>query len=158
MTYIVGIDPGKTGAACVIKVIKGDTHIVEIYPFKSKSKFLEVQVFGMLMDGLQEDDTAVYLERVHAMPGQGGGSMFSFGVAVGYVKGILEAFGHQYAEVTPQCWQKELGLSTPYPTKYQRKQAHLRLAKKLYPNLDIKLEEADAVLIAEYGRRINNVA
>jgi len=52
----------------------------------------------------------VYLESVHAMPGQGVRSMFSFGHAVGVVTGVIGAIGLPHTLVTPQRWKKSAGL------------------------------------------------
>lgn len=152
--YFIGIDPGKTGAAFIIREITKGSRELHLYSFKSKTEFLHISGFSNLLGLIGSEKTFVFLEKVHAMPGQGVGSMFSFGVAIGYVKGILEVFGFPYSEIRPQEWQKEFSLTGPYNSKHERKKAHLALAKKLYPNVQgLNIETADSVLIAEYARR-----
>lgn len=48
------------------------------------------------------------VEHVHAMPGQGVVSMFTFGVEVGKVHGTLTAMDRPFLIVTPQVWQRIL--------------------------------------------------
>jgi crossover junction endodeoxyribonuclease RuvC len=52
----------------------------------------------------------VYVEQVHAMPGQGVTSMFNFGHSCGTVMGVLGAMGLPCSLVTPQSWKKAAGL------------------------------------------------
>lgn len=53
----------------------------------------------------------VALELVHAMPGQGVTSMFSFGETAGVIRGVLGALGHVPVRPTPQRWQRALGVA-----------------------------------------------
>lgn len=48
------------------------------------------------------------LEKVHAMPGQGVTSMFTFGENFGFWKGFLAAHKVPYVLTTPQVWMKEI--------------------------------------------------
>lgn len=101
------------------------------------------------------------IEKVHAMPGQGVTSMFSFGMTYGLTRMALIASQTPFEEVNPRSWQKALGI-TPKgkdETKDAFKLRLLALAQQLYPKLHIwtvprskgqQLAICDALLIARY--------
>lgn len=144
MTRIIGIDPGKTGA---LAYMNGST--VKLYPFDDMSE----QDVAVLIASFAGAGAVAYLEKVHAMPEQGVSSMFTFGKHYGFVRGCLTSQGIPFHDVPPQTWQKALGLGKNYGSKPDRKKAHRAQAQQWYPRLNITLAAADALLIAEYGRR-----
>lgn len=85
------------------------------------------------------------LEKVHAMPGNGGVSMFSFGQNFGFWRGVLQGLRIPFVMVTPQAWQK--GLVPPKVKGPDRKRALKQLAAERYPNLKVTLKTADALLM-----------
>jgi crossover junction endodeoxyribonuclease RuvC len=52
-----------------------------------------------------------YIERVFAMSGQGVTSVFSFGRSLGAIEGVIAARSIKTTLVTPQVWQKAMGVS-----------------------------------------------
>ena len=87
-----------------------------------------------------------YIEKVHAMPKQGVASTFKFGMAYGFLRGMLVALGVPFHEVTPQTWQKKMGCLS-----HGDKNVTKAAAQRLYPNLKISHAIADSLLIARYG-------
>jgi crossover junction endodeoxyribonuclease RuvC len=144
MVYI-GIDPGKHGAIAFI--------------YESGSIFLEPynrENYIKAMSLASQEDAIVMLERVWALPHEGVSSSFSFGENFGFIQGILEANRIEYTLVTPPRWTKFFELGSD-------KKEHIRLVKKLYPQVDLRRNKrcrndfdgyADAILLAEYGRRL----
>jgi crossover junction endodeoxyribonuclease RuvC len=149
MTTILGIDPGKSGA---LAVIHPERRAVKSYRFDSLS---EQDIYSLIL-GYSLDGCRAFLEKVHAMPGQGVTSMFTFGTGYGFLRGVLTAIGIPFEDVPPQTWQKKLGLGGKYDSKPDRKKAHRAHAQQLFPQLKITLDDADALLIAEYGYRVTN--
>lgn len=111
-------------------------------------------------------ETRVMLEQVNAMPKQGVTSMFTFGRGLGRIEGVIETLRLPYEFVRPQVWQAALRI----PPRKKRKQGRktiwletqpefkkrlLRKARQLFPRIDVKLEIADSLLIAEYCRRLH---
>jgi hypothetical protein len=87
--------------------------------------------------------------------GNPGSAMFKFGTNYGGVRMALVAACVQFEQVTPQKWQKGLGI--PHKEKSESKvewkrrlKAH---AQRLFPTTMVTLATADAMLIAEYCRR-----
>lgn len=142
---ILGFDPGKDGAMAVIT----PDRLVRLFRFKDKTR---TDIAHTLLSETLESCYA-YLELVGSRPGQGVKSMFNFGKSVGLLHGLLTGFGIPFQEITPQTWQRGLGIGQKFESQPERKRAHLQLAQQLYPGVKITLADADALLIAEYGRR-----
>ena len=68
----------------------------------------------------------VILEESQAMPGQGTRSMFTVGVGLGVLLGVLAALQLPYSRVRPATWKRALGLGK------EKEQARLR-AMQLFP-------------------------
>ena len=148
MIYI-GIDPGKNGG---IALISDEKAIARTYSDKELihiCKFFTKQF---------PEQCVCYLENVHAMPGQGVVSMFNFGQNFGFIQGVLSAFEIPYELVTPQKWKKEYSVTSD-------KNTSIEVAQRLFPNTNLKATDrckkdhdgmAEALLIAEYGRRHYN--
>lgn len=94
---VLGIDPGLSGA--VAQIHRG---VLEVRrDFKELEDIADAVVFSVG----QEAPAGIFVESVHAMPGQGVCSMFNFGDAFGVAKGAVWACGHPVTLVTPQKWQ-----------------------------------------------------
>lgn len=155
---IVGIDPGIGGA---IAFLVKDGEWVAPMPIEQKSSGrnqVDVRALYSLVETYvtSEDCVRFIIERVSAMPGQGVSSMFSFGDSFGTVRAVAEHFSTTYRPyfVTPQQWKKDLRLLG------KPKEASLRLARRLYPNLKESLARkkdegrAEALLLAHYAKDI----
>lgn len=94
----------------------------------------------------------IVIEKVHAMPGQGVSSMFTFGVSFGTVVGIATCCNARLLLVAPAAWKKKFNLIGK-DKDAARKEAYMR-----FPSLRSELTRkkdvgrADALLLAEYGR------
>lgn len=138
---IIGIDPGKSGgiAWCV-------DGFMQCWPMPKT----EHDIAKLIEDFSRFGDTHCYIEKVHAMPKQGVTSTFTFGRGYGFLRGCLVSYKIPFEEVTPSKWQKALScLSRGDKNLLKGK------AQQLFPDLNITLKTADAVLIAEYGRRVH---
>lgn len=170
MIYI-GIDPGITGAVAVIEennnVILFDTPTNQIKKTgktkSGKERFAKeysesemARIFtglAVIVKAISENNIHVFVEKVHAMPGEGAVGAFSFGKGYGMWLGIMAALKIPYTLVTPQAWKKAMmqGICD--------KDAARGRAQQLYPHLSAELRfknnigRADAILIAEFGRR-----
>jgi len=154
--YLIGIDPGISGAICFFK----DGKIIDVIdmPSMSEGKKNKKQVNGnqlfneiksRLLD-VNQDDVSVVVEHVSAMPGQGVTSMFNFGQSFGVIKGICSAMQLPIHFVRPTKWKKYFNLiNTP-------KDASRSKAIEIFPKFSEKLKrkkdsnKADAILIASY--------
>jgi crossover junction endodeoxyribonuclease RuvC len=155
---IAGIDPGQTGAVAIIycdskTVTLIDTPTEQVKKGKTnKTEYLPSSMAEILRT-IKIDH--VYIEKVGAMPGQGVTSMFGFGKGFGLWLGILAGLRIPYTLVTPQAWKKNLmeGISDKDAARGKAMQLYPDCTRELSRKKDIG--RADALLIAEYGRRIH---
>lgn len=157
--YIVGIDPGLDGAVAIMCTETGKIEITDTPTTtyksgkKNKRMFLAQEMANILIPAEMGVGTQVFIEQVSAMPGQGVTSMFGFGKGYGIWIGICAALRIPTTFVTPQRWKKEIMAGIPDKTA-----ARIR-AQQLFPAVApvMKLVKhdgrAEALLIAEYGRR-----
>lgn len=153
MTYLIGIDPGASGA---IAVLDGQSFSpVEWARMPTIKVGASTRVdAAAVVDMLADFDTGeAFLEQVGAMPGQGVTSMFSFGHSTGVVTGVLAAMRIPVTLVVPQVWKRRAGIAAG-----SDKDAARSRARMLWPSwraLEKKGEGqamADAALIARFGR------
>ena len=164
---IFGIDPGISGAICVLNGEEG--RIIEVYemPTMIDGKKNKRQVNGAEVTNIFEKElinesnriessenyekiAKVVVEHVTAMPGQGVTSMFNFGQSFGVIKGICAALKLPIYFVRPTKWKKHFNLIKT------NKDASRTKVIETYPNISSKLSrkkdsnKADAILIARY--------
>lgn len=142
---VIGIDPGKSGG---VAYLGGPFARAYAMPVTERDIWLLIK--GLVDDGAEH----AYLEKVHSMPGQGVKSMFTFGDSFGFLKGCLTASGVSWEMVPPKNWLKTLGVIFPKDSSATvRKNLTKAKAQSLFPNFKMTHAIADALLIAEHGRR-----
>jgi Holliday junction resolvasome RuvABC endonuclease subunit len=141
----IGIDPGKSGAIAAVVTHNQDTFI---HWHKLDSTEADTWVF---LDELDNGDgnTFAVIEKVGATPQMGVTSAFTFGKSAGFLLGILTASQIPFEYVTPQTWQKSMGCMSKGDKNVTK-----AAAQRLFPREKITHANADALLIAEYCRRI----
>ena len=151
---IIGIDPGVSGAICILT----DGKITEIYEMptmidgkKNKKQVNGAEVTNIINKELvNEKDINVVIEHVSAMPGQGVTSMFNFGQSFGVLKGVCSAMQISMYFVRPAKWKKYFNLIN------SEKDASRTKAIQIFPYVSEKLSKkkdgnkADAILIASF--------
>jgi len=112
---ICGIDPGLSGGVAIIsqrKILRGFRMPVMVDPMsRKKKKVVNINKLAAELAAVDIDMTVV--ERVHAMPGQGVTSMFSFGVAYGQALAVATLKPDRsggVVQITPQAWKGYFGL------------------------------------------------
>jgi crossover junction endodeoxyribonuclease RuvC len=160
----IGIDPGLNGAVGVIGEQAGtgcpkvfDTPTMVVSGVKDKRVY-NTAAMALLLKPFSTENVLVVLESVHSMPKQGVASSFSFGQGLGMWQGIIAALGLPLEMPSPQRWKKEI-----MADQGKDKDASRYKAIQLFPSLALRLTRvkddgrAEALLMAEYGRRIRKV-
>ena len=153
---IIGIDPGCKGGLALLTA-RGE--VVETIP----------------LDGLKEKEVAyaldkwravaasagvrpqVFIEKVGYIKGDGAGGSFTFGAVFGLLRGIVLGLGLHPNYVYPMMWQSSLNCLSG-----GNKNVTKNKAIALFPDYHAERPRgithgvADAILIAEYGRRMLN--
>lgn len=153
MTYI-GIDPGKTGGISKIWY-NGQEWRQEVISMPSTEKDIALHFDNIpsnVFTGKQE--VVALIEQVHAFPGQGVTSMFTFGQGYGFLRGCLVSCRIPFTEVSPMKWQSYFGFKkekSELPKDYKKR--IFQKAQNMFPNSSVALSTADSLMIAEYLRQ-----
>ena len=125
-----------------------------------------------------EGEPVAYIEKINGFIPDGGASqMFQFGASVERVGCILETLGVRLVEMTPQAWQKALGLGTKglekakpgmspaeksllkarnQIIKREWKQKLKSEAERRFPGVKITLKTADALLLLDVAIQLES--
>ena len=151
---IVGIDPGLSGAIAILL----DKKVLSIFDMpvmaegkKNKRQLNSAQLVNIIKENtIKNEDIAVVVEQVNAMPGQGVTSMFNFGQTFGAIKGVCAALSLPIFFVRPSKWKKHFELIN------SSKDASRTKVIEMYPTLSSQLakkrdvNKSDAILIAKF--------
>ena len=154
--YIIGIDPGISGAISFFE----DGKILDVIDMpsmaegkKNKRQVNGAQIYNEIKKRIkiaQKGKVCVVIEQVSAMPGQGVTSMFNFGQSFGVIKGICAAMQLPMHLVRPAKWKKYFNLLKT------EKEASRTKAIEIFPQISHMLSKkkdvnkADAILIASF--------
>lgn len=144
MKLYLGIDPGLGGA---LAAISAAGHVLDTTKMPADP--------GTLINYLLKlrrrcaGEMRVVLEAVHSLPEQGHVGAFTFGKGVGRIEASLAAARIIYDEVYPLRWQRLLDCRTG-----GNKNISKARAIELFPDWPITHVNADALLLAEYRRRL----
>ena len=154
--FIIGIDPGISGALCFLD----DGKIIDVVEMptmtdgkKNKRQVNGSQIYNEILKRITKSEKSnirVVIEQVSAMPGQGVTSMFNFGQSFGILKGICSAMQLPMYFVRPTKWKKYFNLIN------SEKDASRTRAIEIFPYFSSQLSKkkdtnkADAILIANF--------
>ena len=154
--FIIGIDPGISGAICFFS----DGKIIDVIEMptmtegkKNKKQVNGNQLFNEIKSHLSttdQEEACVVVEHVTAMPGQGVTSMFNFGQSFGVIKGICSAMQLPIHFIRPTKWKKYFNLINT--SKDASRSRAIEIFQKISEKLKRKKDsnKADAILIASY--------
>lgn len=152
--FFIGIDPGANGGLAVINEGSG-LFPIAVHPMPETERDI-----WFLLEVINPKETVAVIEKVHSFPKQGVASTFKFGRNYGFLRGCLIASGIPFTEVTPQAWMRGLSITLRKKGEGSRSEWKNYLkghAQQRFPNVKgITLKTADALLIAEFCRRINS--
>jgi len=151
---IIGIDPGLSGAIAVLEDIK----VLSLFEMpvmaegkKNKRQLNSAQLVNIIKENTNGDEEiAVIVEQVNAMPGQGVTSMFNFGQTFGAIKGVCAALGLPIFFVRPSKWKKHFELinSSKDASRTKVIEMYPSFSKQLAKKKDVN--KSDAILIARF--------
>jgi len=155
----MGIDPGVSGAIAIFEgadlLDAFDVPVVETQSGKKKKRRISPE---MLVAEIEEHIgclARVYIEDVHAMPGQGVTSMFAFGEAAGLIRGVCAGLKVPVCLISPITWKRGMRLQGA------GKDASRAMAARMWPEKASLFKRqrddgrAEAALLAHYGQMHN---
>jgi hypothetical protein len=143
----IGIDNGSSGGIAVLTQLGGIWRVDPMPPSDPEILELLTAVRAMIY---KQGDCHAMLEHAQAFPGMGVSGAFNYGRGYGAMQMALLACGIPYDVVTPGKWQSKLGCLSG-----GKKNITKARAEKLFPTQKVTHAIADALLIAEYGRRVH---
>ena len=138
-SFHIGIDPGSSGGIAVLEG-SGAVVLATAMPDTDRDLFELLQRWTL--------QAHAYLEHVHAMPKNGSQSAFKLGGSDGRIRMGLTAAQIPFDVVSPVKWQTAMQCRTKGDKNVSK-----RRAQELFPAQRVTHAVADALLIAEYGRR-----
>ena len=151
---LIGIDPGLSGAIAILedkKVLKLLDMPVMAEGKKNKRQLNSAQLVTIINENIKaNEEVAVVVEQVNAMPGQGVTSMFNFGQTFGAIKGICAALELPIFFVRPSKWKKHFELinSSKDSSRTKAIEMYPKLSNQLAKKKDVN--KSDAILIARF--------
>ncbi len=157
---ICGIDPGFTGGIAAINTVNGYAIVITMPVIRTtkkdkkgrKSIKQELDGVGVRQALVTMNPSHVFIEKAQTMPDQGVASSGRYMDGYGVIKGICIGLAIPYTLVHPRTWKKLIMFDMG-----KEKGESIVRAKQLFPMVDLPLKKdhgrADALLIAEYGRR-----
>jgi len=166
----LGVDPGVSGGIGVLRDSFDKGLIVEAFKMPATEMDIVELLEGICEPWLHKNNVFCYLEKAQAFPGsqkyircprclhsiktrqsQGVSSTFKFGMQYGTLKGILTALHIPFELIRPVDWQRALGCLTKGDKNVSK-----RKCQQLFPDIKATHAISDAVLIAEFCRRMRN--
>ena len=149
---MIAIDPGASGGIAIRKLMSVEAHSMP----KTDSDVVTALAEALPQDRVSTAGESAYLEELVKYTGR---NMPSSAMAVyasnwGIIKGALIAMGFRIIMVPPKKWQAALGLgSAKGLSKTEWKNKLKQRAQELFPEIDVTLATADALLILEAAYR-----
>lgn len=140
----LGIDPGKSGGLALLT--KGGACAYVTKMPATETDLLTTLKAWKTWSSLE--GVFATLEYVRSSPQMGVKSAFTFGQNYGSIRTALAAAKIPFEEVTPAKWQGALRCRSKGDKNVTK-----RKAQELFPEEKVTHAIADALLIAEYGRR-----
>lgn len=146
MSIYLGIDPGVGGGIAAVSENNG-------FEFAVRMPETERDILTVLQQTDRFNEAFAILEFVRSSPAMGVVSAFSFGRGYGGLRMALVACGIPFDEVVPRKWQGVMQCLSRGDKNVTK-----RRAQELFPTVKVTHAIADALLLAEYARRINSRA
>lgn len=145
MIYI-GIDNGSSGGVAGLSEA-GEVLFVRPMPPTDVELYTYLKIARQMSD---DGQTIAVLEHAQSFPKMGVSSAFNYGRGYGATQMALAAIGIRFDIIVPRKWQAALACLSGGDKNVTK-----RRAEQLFPGTKITHAIADALLIAEYCRRLH---
>lgn len=158
LEYVVGIDPGATGAIAILSIDGDLRNVMDLPTIGSEPVAMEVE---SILDALgRPTQMMVALEEPFAVASNSSARALAQGIGYGILLGVVGACGYRHERIKPGDWKRELRL--PMSSKLsaaQKKRNSREHAARLWPDMAHHWAKAtqdgraEAALIGECLRR-----
>jgi hypothetical protein len=155
MTFVLGLDPGLTGA--IAFYVPDTPERVGIDDMPVVAGEVDPATLARLITRL--GPSVAVIERVNGMPTDGGSRAFKFGDAFGVARGVIAALQIPVHFVTPGVWKKFYKLKAGPDGKEHARSLALQLFPKTAQHFALKKHHgrAEAALIARWYAETMNM-
>lgn len=157
---MIAIDPGKNGG---IAYDNPETGRVEVVAMPDTMADIATALRVIIALDPSGGNLRCIIERVGYTPGDGGKGAFSFGQHLGHLQAILYMLGVSVEQVSPQTWQKVVGLPVEPVKDLNKQQLAARairrknmikdFAQRRYPKCKVTLKTADALALYAWAQQ-----
>lgn len=144
---VMGVDPGTKGGIAVLAADGRVAFLRALRPEMPEPDVVEA-VRQAAIALRREGATTCFFEKVQHMTGDGAQGSHTFGYVKGLLRGCVLTNGISIKDVYPAMWQARLDCLSRGNKNVTKKRA-----AELFPTVKMTHAVADALLIAEYGRR-----
>ena len=155
---ICGIDPMGRGAIAYLDLKGGSARVVDMPVVQVTKSRAELDIKELWIELLVNEPRIAFVEKMQAMP-KGGLANFKLGAYRDALRMAFQALGVSLVEVPPKDWQREYKIRSTKDDD-TKAQSYL-IASRMFPEVELRGPRgaildgrADALLIAEYGRRV----
>lgn len=152
----IAIDPGKNGGIAFALIHGQGCHKRETHSVKMPETNGDILSLLVKIKATNGSDIECWMEDCvkYAGKNQSGSSAITYGRNFGFLEGAIQALGIPLRLVRPQKWIKALSLGTKNGASNKDWKNKLKAeAQRLYPSQEVRLYNADALLILEYARK-----
>lgn len=167
----IGIDPGVTGAIALLDMTGGAPRVLEVRDmpvtetFKANGRIRRrvdpaalILALRDMTKGRKRGAVSAYVEDVHASPGMGVVSAFTFGHTAGTIEAALIACGVEPQFCSPSKWKPALGVPADKAASMAKATALLGDDAAAWWPRKMDHNRAEAACIALYGARAATLA
>ena len=158
MRFVVGVDPGRTGA---VAVLDRDGDLEAVFPLDVFGTEPNAMEFAAQLEAIGPvSEVFVGIEEPFANNRASSVSQMNQGIGYGVLLGVIGAGGYRHERIKPVDWKRSLGLPMGKDlTTAQKKNNSREWASRLWPDSAHNWAKtsqdglAEACLIAEHTRR-----
>jgi len=155
----IGIDPGKSGGMASIRcdenlgIVSYSAHGFATMTEREITRGLRKMIRG----STEAESLCVLIEKQGVRPlTDRPKNIATLHHQFGILHGCLLTLEVGYEDISPHAWQKTFKLLMPKGTESAaKKRKHKEKAQQFFPEVNVTLQTCDALLIAEYGRRLH---
>lgn len=152
MSGVIGVDPGVKGGVAFLWGDGSIAKVIAFQPWMTHREVVDLLRGPIEVLSLSSPERPVaFVEKVGYMPGDGGKGSNTFGRVDGLLRGALLMARVEIRDVYPMVWQTKMECLSG-----GNKNVTKTRAQSLFPGIKVTHAIADALLIAEYGRRTLN--
>ena len=154
--FVLGVDPGYTGALAIVSLETLELEWVGDMPVAGSGPHKRVNSgqLAIMLDGWAQKLEAAYIERAQAHPADGKDKLFRYALGAGVLEGVLSGLAMvPIRKVAPSVWKASMGLTASKIDSLSKARRSWPYAAEAFFDRKKDHGRAEAALLALYGAR-----